>query len=134
MIQKMIKLGFVLTGLCTIAHVDAHSAKALGMGDVGVAYPQDALSIVYNPANAAELGDRWDTASGAQYDPYSSKITNNPNPAANTHAFGRRTWVPYGAFGINKCLGDFAVNFSFSERFFIKPTTISQTSWRVQRG
>jgi len=121
MAHKLIKLGFVLLGLCAVAGVDAHSAKALGMGDAGVAYPQDSLSVVYNPANAAEVGNRWDSVAGAVYDPYSAKISNNPNPAANKHSYGRRTWNPYGAFGINKCLGyGWAANFAFSNRFFHK--------------
>lgn len=39
---------------------EASSAKALGMGNATVAYPQDALTTSYNPALCVSLGDRTD--------------------------------------------------------------------------
>lgn len=121
MAYKMIILRFVLLTLCIDAYVEAHSPKAIGMGDAGVAYPQDAISSFYNPANAAEVGNRWDSLAGALYHPYSSKVSENPNPSANIKNFGRRTWGPLGAFGINKyiCNG-LSINFTLSNRFFQK--------------
>ncbi len=121
MTNTTFKLGLILFGLCITPYMEARSAKAFGMGDTGVAYPQDAISTVYNPANAAEIGDRWDSVSGVVYDPYAAKISKNPNPAANTTTYGRRTWYPVGAFGINKCFcNGLAANFTISNRFFHK--------------
>lgn len=134
MANKMMMLGFILLALCTGHYVEAQSAKHYGMGNIGVAYPQDALSTIYNPANATEVGDRWDSALGALYTPYEARISENPNPAANITAFGRRTWVPLGAFGINKCFcNGLALNFTISNRFFHKthydkPSVLAGTS------
>jgi long-chain fatty acid transport protein len=34
-----------------------HGAKATGMGGAGVAYPQDAMAVAYNPASMTEVGE-----------------------------------------------------------------------------
>lgn len=56
-----------LCGLAALAlfpamHLDAvvASVKALGMAGTGVAFPQDALSTVFNPALGVDIGDRMD--------------------------------------------------------------------------
>lgn len=120
---KMFKLGLmVVLGFCITPFVaEAHSAKAFGMGDTGVAYPQDAITPMYNPANAAEIGNRIDSVVGAIYAPYAAKIRDNPIPAANEKVFGRRTWNFVGAFGINRQLcNNLAANLTITNRFFHK--------------
>lgn len=99
----------------------ARSAKALGMGDAGAAYPQDALSSVYNPANAACVGTRYDSWTSIIYSPYDASVKKNPIPGANVHAFGRRAWWVGSAMGLNVDLcNDFALGFTFSNRTFQK--------------
>lgn len=99
--------------LCYYSSADC-VVKSLGMGYVGTAYPQEATSGNYNPANIAFLCDRWDASGGAFFNSGTTKIKNSINPDQN----GNRTnsqakWVPIGSFGINKWITDqLVVNFS----------------------
>ncbi|MCE5317366.1 MAG: hypothetical protein LLG04_08380, partial [Parachlamydia sp.] len=97
------------------------SAKALGMGNAGAAYPQDALSSIYNPANAACVGNRYDSWLSIIYSPYAATVSKNPIPGANLTAYGRRTWWTGAAMGItNQFCENMAIGFTFSNRTFQK--------------
>lgn len=98
------KIALFLFLLFSVKEVVAFSGKALGMGNTGVAYPQDSLSSAYNPANGACVGNRIDVLAGVAYTPSSATISNNPVPGANNTIYGRRTWNPVGAFGVNKMI------------------------------
>ena len=111
----------IIVSLCTFCQVEAFSAKALGMGNTAVAYPQDSLSSAYNPANSACVGDRADSVVGALYTPGSSTVRNNPLPTVDTTAYCRRTWNPVGAFGLNKQVTEnISAGFIVYNRFFKK--------------
>ena len=118
--QRLSKISLLMiVSLCTFSQIEAFSGKALGMGNTGVAYPQDALSSCYNPANSACVGDRADTIAGVSYTPGSATIKNSSVPTVNTTSYGRRTWNPVGAFGINKQLTEnSSAGFIFYNRFF----------------
>lgn len=129
------KISLLIVGaLCTFSKADAFSGKALGMGNTGVAYPQDALSSCYNPANSACVGDRADMIAGASYSPGSATISKNPVPGANSTIYGRRTWTPVGAFGINKQVtenfsaGLIAYNRFFKKTYYNKSNVLVGTS------
>lgn len=107
--------------LCSLQLAEAHSAKALGMGDVGVAYPQDAISNMYNPANSASIGNRFDFTGGVAYTPYSAFLKRSPVPEANKKIYGRRTWNPIAAVGYNQQLcGNWSAGVVFYNRAFFK--------------
>ncbi len=78
------------------------SPKNFGMGNVGVAYPQDSLAAAYNPAGMVHIGDRADIgAFWLNSDPMTevegSTLTNanGPHGATRGKHFGSPT------FGIN---------------------------------
>jgi long-chain fatty acid transport protein len=56
-----VSLGALLSLTLTPAEAFVPSIKALGMAATGVAYPQDAESGAYNPANTLWVGDRADS-------------------------------------------------------------------------
>lgn len=100
--KKIVGKFVILASLCLTSYVEGYSAKGIGMGNTGVAYPQDSLSSAYNPANSAMVGDRYDSIAGATYSPGSATIRNNPVPTADTTNYNRRTWSPVFAMGLNK--------------------------------
>ncbi|MCE5316060.1 MAG: hypothetical protein LLG04_01680 [Parachlamydia sp.] len=98
--------------------VQATSAKALGMGNAAVAYPQDSLSTAYNPALAVYLGNRGDFWISSNFSPYDARISQNRFSGGDLHASGRRTWTPSAAIGsISRVCSNVSVGFIFYNRF-----------------
>lgn len=119
--MKVAKWIFCLGLTFNVVEGFAASPKAAGMGNTGVAYPQDALSSEYNPANAVWVGTRFDGSMGVSYSPYRARVKGNANPRANERVYGRRTWAPVSAMGFNKQMSDdFAVGFLVDNRVFTK--------------
>ena len=110
-----------LFGLSLIGKGEATSAKALGMGNCAIAYPQDSLSATYNPASSLSVGNRSDLWVSSNFSPYDFSIKQNSVSEANLHAAGRRTWTLGSAFGIaNQVNSDLALGFVAYNRFFHK--------------
>ncbi|MCB1213671.1 MAG: outer membrane protein transport protein, partial [Chlamydiia bacterium] len=51
------------------------SAKAMGMGNVGVAYPQDGFAAAFNPAGISIIGNRMDVELSYEYSHGRTEIT-----------------------------------------------------------
>lgn len=118
------------------------SVKTFGMAATGVAYPQDAEAAMFNPAGAAEIGNRIDMGVAWVRENGHATIEGNilnsiPIPAVqaaiggqiNGKYHGFRTKDLYsGDFGINYRLGacdEWAVGLVVYNRNFVK-TTYSQ--------
>lgn len=88
-------------------------AKSRGMGGVAVAYTQDTLSALVNPAGLADLDDRVDAAVGWGYHTQKVAITNIPPLFGELTGIIPQTWpmngsrnIYWGEFGISKRLND----------------------------
>ena len=86
------------------------SVKAMGMGNTGIAYPQDALAGVFNPAGMVEVGNRFDLGAVWFHDNGTATIKGNFIPpeaggpaSADGHYNRTKQKDIYGPdFGINK--------------------------------
>lgn len=84
----------------------AASIKAFGMAGTGVAYAQDALTVAYNPAGMAWIGDRVDVGVHWAHDTGHTKVVGNISPLSNGFYKGYKTKNFYSPeFGINKTFG-----------------------------
>jgi long-chain fatty acid transport protein len=84
----------------------AASVKTFGMAATGVAYPQDAMAVAYNPAGMARVGDRIDMGIHWAHDKGHAKVGGNQIPTLNGFYSGYKTHNFYSPeFGINKCFG-----------------------------
>lgn len=93
-----------LTLLCSASSCFA-TVKSGGIGLSGTAYPTEANSSTYNPANSAFMEDRWDVDGGAFIYSGKTKIYNDPIPGQNgTRTNSQAKMLPVGSFGINKWL------------------------------
>lgn len=108
----------LLTSFCLNGKSEGNSAKALGMGNSTVAYPQDSLVSAYNPALALSVGDRADAWVSSNFSPYDASILRSD---ADIHAAGRRTWTLGGAAGATRQIcPELAIGFVGYNRFFHK--------------
>lgn len=81
------------------------SIKAVGMGGVAVAFPQDALVTAYNPAGMAEVGDRLDVGLHWAHYVGDAKVHGNAFPGVNGRFYGYRTKDFYAPdIGYNKVI------------------------------
>jgi long-chain fatty acid transport protein len=72
-------------------------AKATAMGGAGVAYPQDAMAVAYNPASMTEVGEmRLDATLEIFHPPRSVKHDSSTLP---TDARSKDDWFPIPAIG-----------------------------------
>lgn len=111
----------LMTSICLFEKGEANSAKALGMGNATVAYPQDSLCVAYNPALGVAVGNRTDFWVSSQFAPYDLTIDQSELKRANIHASGRRTWTLGTAFGsMNQVCSHLSMGFVGYERFFNK--------------
>lgn len=98
------------------------SIKSTGMAATGISYPQDALAGAYNPAGAAEIGDRFDLGITWGHDQGKAHVHGNTvggilqNPLVNGHFNAMRYKNVFSPdFGINKnfCFGCWNMSVGF---------------------
>lgn len=76
-------LAAFLVCLPTLLPAFVPSTKALGMGLVGVAYPQDAEAAAFNPGGLVWVGSRSDFGFTASHNYAKTRIRDNINPSFN---------------------------------------------------
>ncbi len=106
---------------CTTAVVEAqqsiyrwgYGVKAIGMGGVSMALPQDSQIAATNPAGMVFVGNRWDLDILGGYNDVVGKIEGNAYPTNNAKCHDHTFWGPYIDGGFNMMLSDnLSVGFS----------------------
>jgi len=96
------------------------SVKHSGLGGAGVAYPQDALSIVLNPASSAHLCDRFDVGVHWKWTENEFDTTIGISPLTFSYKNHDRHIV-HPDFAVNYWLGcDISFGLSFHNSFYGK--------------
>jgi len=88
--------------------------KEVGMGNIGVAYPQSALAARYNPACVVEMGNRIDFSLGTSLVHGHVTVAGSSVPELNQKASTTQArWFPASLFGVVKMLSkNAAVSFN----------------------
>lgn len=118
---RLIAATAMLCGASSSLHGILASVKATGMGGVGVAYPQDAMAGVFNPAGIVDVCDRVDFGVDIVHEEGNAKIHGNIIPPQvlpginGTFGAFRTKNLFNGQFGIIKswCLCDWELSTSF---------------------
>lgn len=132
--MRFIQTGIKLAAVCALSLICctdslealAASVKATGMGQVGIAYPQDALAAAYNPAGIVRVCDRFDFGSYVGHFDGVATAEGNSHPQVNGsfNSFRRHNFYS-GDFGIikNFCLCEcpFAASFVAYQKDFTHP-------------
>lgn len=109
-LRSLKKLAFagILASFCVIptqSEAIIASAKSLGMAATAIAFPQDSLAAVYNPAGAVDVEDRFDIGLGWAHNTGHAKVSGNLAPLSgvngSTKLMCTRDYYPID-FGINK--------------------------------
>lgn len=129
-VQGIILLS-TLCGMSQSVEGEVASVKAMGMGWVGVAYPQDALAGAYNPAGTVWVGDRFDIGFTAKRYNGESRVSGNITIGENEpingrfNAFNRKNFFT-GDAGYNYVMNVFGTNLAMGvvafERNFFHPS------------
>ena len=74
-----------------------YGAKATAMGGAGVAYPQDAMAVAYNPASMTEVGEMRLDATLELFHPPRSVASDSTTTPADVRS--KDDWFPIPAIG-----------------------------------
>jgi long-chain fatty acid transport protein len=118
----------ICTGLlCPSQQAEAllASVKTTGMGQAGVALPQDSLTAAFNPAGMAYVCDRIDIETSPIYVDSKYAATGSPLGAAVNNGGnalqGLDHWIVNPSFGINKQIGcNWTIGFVAYNNFYRK--------------
>ena len=132
MINRIVASLALAMGFCFVtssAEAFLTSAKAIGMGGAGVAFPQDSLATGYNPAGMVEVGDRMDIGLNWAHFVGHSHVTGNSVPGVNGTFYGyRATDFVSPDVGYNQMIG---CDCRLSWGIAIYNRNQSKTSYRV---
>lgn len=100
-----ILVALLVSSSCLIPSVLRALVKERGMGDVGTAYPQSAVSANFNPAGITEVEDQLDVNPAVLYQNGRNYIKGSQDPMFNQSASSTQAkYVPAGSAGICKKL------------------------------
>lgn len=118
--------GLTLSFFASLNSVEAvlASQKTLGIAGAGIAFPQDAQTVAYNPAGMVDVGNRFDTGITWDHTNQHARVRGNLNKTLNrgSNAAHTRDFYTPG-LGINKMINDtISLGFAVYNRNFLKTT------------
>lgn len=105
--MKIIHAIRIVFFLCLLSHsyqseAQIVSVKSMGMGDVGVAYPQDAFAGAFNPAGTVIIGNRVDIEAVYPYSYDWTRISGSTTDGANGRFVSHRDHeIAFPSFGLS---------------------------------
>jgi long-chain fatty acid transport protein len=116
LLRKTIPIALSILAICLSSPVTANlykSPKALGRAGAVLASPQDSMTIAYNPAAAAFVGNRWDLGLTWNHNWGQAHFSDNPFAIGSfdSHARGSDLFIP--EFGVNQYMCECTMTWGF---------------------